>query len=116
MHGKLAFSLVELMVTVGVVGILVTLAVPRYQQFTVLSRRGEAKSNLSHIISLQSAYKIDYFSYYAGSPMRDDKGIGYKDGYGRTGEHACDADTEVDKGLCNHLGFHPNAINELRYL
>ena len=116
MHSKYAFSLVELMVAVGIVGVLVTLAIPRYHSFIVQARRGEAKSNLSHIISLQKVYKIDYFSYYAGSPMREWKGIGYKDGYGRTGEHACDADTEVDKGLCNHLGFRPDAINELRYL
>ena len=115
MHTKSAFSLVELMVAGAIVGILVMLALPRYQAFTVKARRGEAKSNLSHLRSLQAAYKIDYFDYYRGAPMIGVKGIGYKDGLGRTGDHACAADPEVDKGLCNHLGFEPEALGELRY-
>ncbi len=110
------FSLVELMVAIGIVGILVTLAWPRYHAFMVQSRRGEAKSNLSHIVSLQAAYKIDHFKYYYGDPMTGMNGIGYRDGRGRTGQHPCAPDEELDQGLCNHLGFQPESVRTLRYL
>ena len=115
MGKKSAFSLVELMVAVGIVGILVTIAFPRYQQFMVNSRRGEAKSNLSHLSSLQAAYKIDHFRYYYGEPMTGMNGIGYRDGRGRHGVHSCNPENDLDEGLCNHLGFQPEAVDKLRY-
>lgn len=113
-HNKRAFSVTELMVVVSVVGILVMLAIPRYQAFMVMSRRGEAKSNLSHIISLQESYRIDYFGYYDGLAMTGVNGIGGTDCLNRAGVHGCGLPDE-DKGLCNHLGFWPEAVGELRY-
>ena len=115
MGKKSAFSLVELMVAVGIVGILVTIAFPRYQAFLVNSRRGEAKSNLSHLRSLQAAYKIDHYTYYFGAAMTGANGIGYKDGVGTRAYHGCDPDLDEDKGLCNYLGFQPESLGELRY-
>ena len=115
MRNRIAgLSLVELMVAVGIVGILATIAMPRYQAFMVQSRRGEAKSNLSHIISLQEAYKIDYFKYYSGNPMTGSNGIGYRY-HTYSSSHSCGTNDE-DLGLCNHLGFRPDAASELRYL
>ena len=113
--GKIsAFSLVELMVAVGIVGVLVTLAVPRYHQFMVQARRGEAKSNLSHIATLQETYKVDHFSYYSGAAMSGTNGVGYRDGSGYDG--SCDDPaTDVDEGINNHLGFRPNGCGQLRY-
>ena len=116
MRARIAgFSLVELMVALGIVAVLATLAVPRYHQFMVKARRGEAKSNLSHIVSLQSAYKIEYYNYYNADPLSVN-GIGYKDGNGLEGQNNCDADKEIDKGTCNYLGFDPEGLDELRYL
>lgn len=67
MQARIAgLSLVELMVALGIISVL---AMPRYHAFMVKARHGEAKSNLSHIASLQSAYKIDYFTYYQGAAM-----------------------------------------------
>ena len=103
------------MVAVGIVGVLAMLALPRYQQFMVTARRGEAKSNLSHISSLQSLYWTEHYTYYSGAPMTAPKGIGYKNGADIVGEHACGAGDE-DQGLCNALGFHPKSVGELRYL
>ncbi len=112
-----AFSLVELIVAVGIVGVLVTLAWPRYQEFMVQARRGEAKSNLSHLSSLQTAYKVDHYSYYMGPAMTGSNGIGYREGAPRSnrGFHSCDPELDEDKGLCNYLGFYPEAVGELRY-
>ena len=112
------FSLVELMVAVGIVGVLVTLALPRYHQFMVQARRGEAKSNLSHLASLQQMYKIEHYDYYRGPAMRGTQGIGYKDGKGNDG--LCnDPLIDVDQGLGNYLGFRPGGTTagcrQLRY-
>ena len=116
MGKKSAFSLVELMVAGGIVGILVMMSLPRYHDFMVKSRRGEAKSNLSHLASLQSVYKIDHFSYYNGQAMIGNNGIGYKEGRPRSKPGKCNLPgDDRDEGLGNHLGFRPEACNELRY-
>ena len=108
------FSLVELMVAVGIVGVLATLAVPRYHQFMVQARRGEAKSNLSHLATLQEVYKVEHYAYYQGGAMTGINGVGYKDGKGNDG--LCnDPLIDVDQGLGNYLGFRPNGCSELRY-
>ena len=114
MDKKSAFSLVELMVAVGIVGVLVTLALPRYQQFMVQARRGEAKSNLSHIATLQETYKVDHYSYYSGAAMSGTNGVGYKDGLGNPG-NCSDPSDDRDEGINNHLGFRPNGCGQLRY-
>ena len=114
--GLAGLSLVELMTAAGIIGIVGTIALPRYKQLMVLSHRGEAKSNLTHIVSLQEIYKIDHFNYYSGRAMTGGSGIGYKDGNGSVGIHGCDTDPEKDAGLCNWLGFRPEAHDKLRYL
>ena len=107
MRSRIAgFSLVELMVAVGIIGILAVIAVPRYKSFLVQARRGEAKANLSHLASLQEVYKVEHYAYYQGSAMTGVKGIGYKDGSGNIGD-CTDPSLDVDEGLGNHLGFRP---------
>ena len=60
------FSLLELMVVVAILGVLATVAVPRFNIFRARARQGEAKSNLGVIFTLQEAFKIDKESYYDG--------------------------------------------------
>ena len=119
MRSRIAgFSLVELMVAVGIIGILAVIAVPRYKSFLVQARRGEAKANLSHLASLQEVYKVEHYTYYQGSAMIGTKGIGYKDGDGNDGD-CDDPNTDIDKGLGNYLGFRPGGTTagceQLRY-
>jgi prepilin-type N-terminal cleavage/methylation domain-containing protein len=57
------FSLVELMIVVGIIGILATLAVPRFKQFQAKAKMGEAKNILSHINTLQQTYALDNNTY-----------------------------------------------------
>lgn len=59
-HG---FSLVELMTAVGIMGILVSLALPRYRLFVARSRMSEAKTNLGIIYGLRQSYKAEFESW-----------------------------------------------------
>lgn len=59
------FSLVELMIVVGIIGILATLALPRFKQFQAKAKMGEAKNILSHIFTLQQTYSLDNNTYIA---------------------------------------------------
>lgn len=58
-HKEAGFSLVELMIVVGIIGLLATLAIPRFQQFQAKAKMAEAKTTLSHIYTLQEAYHLD---------------------------------------------------------
>ncbi len=94
------FSLVELMVVVGVIGILVALAVPRYRAFVVRGHRAEARVNLGQLATLQGVYRGQHLKYtsmwnvgYAGSGVND------------CGAHHFD----------NALGFQLNECENSRY-
>lgn len=50
------FTLIELMVTVAIVGILAAIAVPTFQRFQSKAHRAEMKSNLGGIYIAQEAY------------------------------------------------------------
>ena len=87
-----AFSLVELMVAVGIMTILVSIAMPRYQAFIARGRMAEAKVNLGHVATLQGIYRAEWNTY--GSLGTVDKGCG---------------------NLDNSLGFAPDGCEDLRY-
>ena len=57
------FTLVELMVTVAIVAILLSIAVPSYAQFMKQSRRGEAESALMDIAQREQTYLLDQRAY-----------------------------------------------------
>lgn len=67
-----AFTLVELMVVVGIIGILASLAIPNFMGFLSKAKQAEAKANLGAIYQCQ----IGYFSIantYAGKSGLDGK-------------------------------------------
>ena len=57
------FSLVELMVVVAIIGILSSLAVPRFRAFQAKAKQAEAKGNLKHIYTLQMSYYGEFEEY-----------------------------------------------------
>jgi type IV pilus assembly protein PilE len=57
------FTLIELMITVAVVGILAAIAYPSYQKYLVKSRRASAQATLMDIAQRQQQYLLDARGY-----------------------------------------------------
>lgn len=61
--GQSGFSLVELMIVVGIIGVLATLALPRFKQFQAKAKMAEAQNVLQHIYTLEQSYALDNTLY-----------------------------------------------------
>ncbi|GAB7546166.1 type IV pilin protein [Cupriavidus sp. 8B] len=57
------FTLVELMITVAIVGILASIAYPSYISYLVKGRRSSAQASLMDIAQRQQQYLLDARSY-----------------------------------------------------
>ena len=60
------FSLVELMVAVGIIGVMSSVAVPKYQKFTANAAQSEAQATLSSVYTLQQLYFTENGRYGSG--------------------------------------------------
>ena len=105
------FSLIELLTSVAIVGILYTLVSPSLKSSVAKARRAEAKTILNHIDTLQRAYKEDNGYYYAITKSKS-KDLNELHRYGQP--------TTVLTGVT--VDCHPNGLyfkvencNKLRY-
>ena len=57
------FNLIELMITVVIIGILASVAMPSYQRYMLSSNRGEGMSTALDILRAQENYAINNLTY-----------------------------------------------------
>lgn len=62
---QFGFTLIELMITVAIVGILAAIAYPSYTDFVTRSNRSEGQGELLRFANLQEQYFVDYRTYGA---------------------------------------------------
>ena len=105
--GNKGFSLVELMVVVAIITILAGLAIPKFRNFQAKARQAEAKTNLSHIFTLQESFYADANAYF---PIGD-KGTGTKLAISATA-----FDNPAACRTANSLGFYISDCTRVRYL
>lgn len=65
------FTLIELMITVAIVGILAAVAIPQYTQYIVRGNRAAAQAFLMDIASREKQYLLDARSYTANWALTD---------------------------------------------
>ena len=68
------FTLIELMITVAIIGIITSIAYPSYQGFVVSTNRGAAQADLMSLAAAMERHKAASFSYKAAADSAADTG------------------------------------------
>lgn len=61
------FTLTELVITVGIIGILAAIAIPSYQDSIRKGRRGDAKAELSRLAQAEEKWRVTNTTYDDGT-------------------------------------------------
>jgi type IV pilus assembly protein PilE len=57
------FTIIELMIVIGIIGVLAVIAVPLYSDYLEKARRSDAKVALTGLAQAQESYHSDYLRY-----------------------------------------------------
>lgn len=63
-YSQKGYTLIELFVVVAIIGVLATLAIPRFMQSTAKTKQGEAQLILKQVYEMQRAYRQEKDTYY----------------------------------------------------
>lgn len=63
------FSLIELMIVVGIIGVLATLAVPRFKQFERKAKMAEARNMIQQMANLEHTYQLTNNTFINLGPL-----------------------------------------------
>src|SRR5690349_1653168 len=64
-HKSLGFTLIELMVTVVIIGILAAVAIPSYQNYIIRANRSSAQQFMLDVANREEQYLLDARTYSA---------------------------------------------------
>ena len=108
------FSMLELMIVVAILGVIATVAVPRFNIFRTRARQAEARNNVGVIFTLQESFNINHGRYYNGESSNwggtNMHNHANRDGYLGGSNYACSA------ALANNaLGFRMANCEKSRY-
>ena len=70
-NAEAGFTLIELMVVVGIIGLLPAIAVPNFISYQARSRRSEAYVNLAAIARIQTAYHAERGEFFEAGAWPD---------------------------------------------
>jgi prepilin-type N-terminal cleavage/methylation domain-containing protein len=65
-RNQAGFTLIELMIVVGIIGILVAIAAPNFAKYQSKARQSEAKIALSAIYGAEKSFYSEYAAYSSG--------------------------------------------------
>ena len=70
-----AFTLIELMIVVAIIGILAAIAIPNFVKYTCRSKQSEAKGNLKAIYVGEESYRAENDVYVAVASIPAGEGV-----------------------------------------
>ncbi|MEZ4813959.1 MAG: prepilin-type N-terminal cleavage/methylation domain-containing protein [Bdellovibrionota bacterium] len=86
------FTLIELMVVVGIIGIITSIAVPSFQRFQAKAKQANAKVELSAIYGMEKAFYTEFGTYHTNLVM-----IGFTPDGVKLDSEGCVDETDLTK-------------------